>query len=67
MNLRGPGQHWVRRFNDSEVQDFIFDATHCVLVARTKKADAASAVGPVMTVTFSLAIDAMKAEKVLEV
>ena len=66
-NIRGPGQRWVRRLNNSEFQDCIFDVTHDVLVERMKKAAAASAVGPGMPVTFYLEIDATKVEKVLEV
>ena len=66
-NLRGPGECWVRRLNNSEVQDCIFNVTHDVLVARTKKVAAASAVGPCVPVTFSLVIDATKVAKLLEV
>ena len=57
-NLRGPGQRWVRRINNSEAQDCIFDVTNDVLVEIMKKADTASAVGPGVPVTFSLEIDA---------
>ena len=42
-NLICPGQLWMWRLNDSEVQDRIFDVTHEVLVARMNKADADSA------------------------
>ena len=66
-NLRGPDQRWVRKINNSEVQDCIFDVTHDMLVARMKKLAEASSVGPGVLVTFSLAIDATKVEKVLEV
>ena len=65
-NLRVPGQRWVRRVNNSEVQDCIFDVKHDVLVAIIKKAAAASAVGPGVPVTFSLYIDATNVAKVLE-
>ena len=57
----------MRRLNNSEVQYCIFDVTHNVLVARMKKAAAASSVGPGVQVTFSLEIDATKVEKVLNV
>ena len=32
-----PFQHWVRRLNNSEVQDCIFDITNNILVAIMKK------------------------------
>ena len=65
-NIRGPDQCWVQRLNNSEVQDCIFDVTHDMLLARTKKAAAANTVGPGAPVTFYLAIDATKVEKVLD-
>ena len=64
-NLRGPGQCWVWRLNNSEVHDCIFDLTDDVLVTRMKKAAASSAVGPGVSVTLSLAIDSTKVPKVL--
>ena len=64
-NLRGPGQRWLRRLNNSEVQDCIFDITHDGLVTRMNKAAAASVVGTVVPVTFSPAINAMKVAKFL--
>ena len=66
-NLRGPGQHWLRRLNNSEVQYFIFDVTHDVLLARMKNTAAASAVSPGVPFTFYLSIDATKVAKVIEV
>ena len=52
-NLIGTGQHWVRRINNSEVQDCIFDVTHNVLVEITKKAAASRAVGPGVPINYS--------------
>ena len=66
-NIRGPGQCWVRRINNSEVKYLIFDVKYDVLVEGMKKADAASAVGTGVPVTFSLDIDATKLEKIIEV
>ena len=67
MNLRGTGQNWLWRLNNSELQDCIFDLTHDVLVARMKKVASSSAVGPGVPVILSLAINGMKLAKVLEV
>ena len=66
-NIRDSGQCWVRRINNSEVKYLIFDVKYDVLVEGMKKADAASAVGTGVPVTFSLDIDATKLEKIIEV
>ena len=66
-NIKLPGQRWVWRLHDSEVQDCIFDVTHDVSVARMKEAAAASAIGLGVPDNFSLAIDTINVEKVLEV
>ena len=65
--IRGPGQRWVLRINNSEVQDCIFDVTHDTLVAIMKKTAVTSAVGPGVPVNFYLAINETKSAKVLEV
>ena len=66
-NIRGPGQRWVQRFNIIEVQDCIFDYTHDGLFSRINKADEASAVGPTLPITFSIAINVPNVETVLKV
>jgi hypothetical protein len=66
-NLQGPGKRWMQRLNARDRSSCILEDEHNIIVNRMKNAMATRAIDDKTPVTFSLAIDATKVAKVLEV